>query len=125
MRILLDTHTLIWWFEGSSRLLPSTVELIADARATVVVSVATVWEIEIKRALGTLTAPDDVLAQVAASGFDLLPINGEHAVAAARLPRHHDDPFDRLLIAQAIAEGLTVVTRDHRFADYGVRLIPS
>lgn len=86
-------------------------------------SAATIWEIEIKRALGKLSAPDDVLSQVAAGGFDLLSITGEHAVAAGRLPRHHDDPFDRLLIAQAIAEGLTTVSRDRRFAHYGVRVI--
>jgi len=123
MRLLLDTHVFLWWLEGSERLAPPTETLLTDPTTTVVVSAASIWEIEIKRSLGRLTAPDDVLEQVPANSFDLLPISGGHAVAAARLPRHHDDPFDRMLVAQAIAEGLTLVTRDARMADYQVGLL--
>jgi PIN domain nuclease of toxin-antitoxin system len=87
------------------------------------VSAASAWEISIKKALGKLATPDDLEQQVQQGGFVALPISPAHGVAAGRLPRHHEDPFDRMLIAQAIAEGLTIVTRDKRFGDYGVALL--
>ncbi len=124
MRLLLDTHALLWWLadEGlSSR----TRDAIADPANLVAVSAASAWEIAIKKALGKLTAPDDLEQQVHAGGFVPLPINIAHGIAAGQLPRHHDDPFDRMLIAQALAEGLTIVTRDKRFEDYGVALMPT
>ncbi|MDQ3733312.1 MAG: type II toxin-antitoxin system VapC family toxin [Actinomycetota bacterium] len=120
MRLLLDTHVLIWWLEGGDRLTPDLIERLEARDTSTAVSAATVWEIEIMRALGKLDAPDDLLDQVTASGFAQLPISAAHAVAAGRLPRHHDDPFDRMLIAQALAEQRTIVTRDRRFAQYGV-----
>lgn len=120
MRLLLDTHVLIWWLEGGDRLTPDLIERLEARDTSTAVSAATVWEIEIKRALGKLDAPDDLLDQVTASGFAQLPISAAHAVAAGRLPRHHDDPFDRMLIAQALAEQRTIVTRDRRFEQYGV-----
>ncbi len=120
MRLLLDTHVLIWWLEGGDRLTPDLIERLEARDTSTAVSAATVWEIEIKRARGKLDAPDDLLDQVTASGFAQLPISAAHAVAAGRLPRHHDDPFDRMLIAQALAEQRTIVTRDRRFAQYGV-----
>jgi PIN domain nuclease of toxin-antitoxin system len=89
------------------------------------VSAATAWEISIKKSLGKLAAPDDLEHQVRAGGFSPLPISIAHGVAAGQLPRHHEDPFDRMLIAQALAEGLTIVTRDKRFGDYGVALLPA
>jgi PIN domain nuclease of toxin-antitoxin system len=91
----------------------------------VVVSVAAVWEIAIKRALGKLDAPDDLEAQLAKHDFSTLPISVRHALAAGALKRHHNDPFDRMLIAQAMLEGLTIVTRDSRFGQYGVPLLPA
>ncbi|MBA3368141.1 MAG: type II toxin-antitoxin system VapC family toxin [Geodermatophilaceae bacterium] len=121
MRLLLDTNVLIWWLEGD-RLSPEVVERLEATGTNTAVSAATLWEIEIKRTLGKLDAPDDVLDQVAASGFGQLPITAAHAVAAGRLPRHHDDPFDRMLIAQALAEQRTIVTRDRRFEQYGVAI---
>jgi len=124
VRLLLDTHALLWWLadEGlSSR----TRDAIADPANLVAVSAASAWEIAIKKALGKLTAPDDLEQQVHAGGFVPLPINIAHGIAAGQLPRHHDDPFDRMLIAQALAEGLTIVTRDKRFEDYGVALMPT
>ncbi len=86
-------------------------------------SAASAWEISIKKALGKLGAPDDLEQQILASGFALLAMSVTHAMAAGQLPRHHEDPFDRMLIAQALAEQMTVVTRDKRFADYGVQVI--
>lgn len=123
MRLLLDTHTLIWWLAGSDQLAPPAVDALGDPATTAVVSAATFWEIEIKRALGKLDSPADAIGQAAASGFHQLSMTAEHAVAAGRLPRHHDDPFDRMLIAQALSEGLTVVTRDRRFARYDVQVL--
>ena len=122
MRLLLDTHVLLWWLADR--------DLSADARATigdpatdVFVSAATAWEISTKKALGKLKAPDDLATQLEANAFTPLPISVDHAIAAGALPRHHDDPFDRMLIAQASLEGLTVVTRDERFAAYEVGLL--
>lgn len=82
------------------------------------VSVASVWELEIKRALGKVDAPDDLPEALAAGAYVPLAISMEHAVAAARLPPHHRDPFDRMLVAQAIADGLTIVSGDRRIARY-------
>jgi len=124
VRLLLDTRALLWWLadEGLSS---QTRDAIADPANLVAVSAASAWEIAIKKALGKLTAPDDLEQQVHAGGFVPLPINIAHGIAAGQLPRHHDDPFDRMLIAQALAEGLTIVTRDKRFEDYGVALMPT
>jgi PIN domain nuclease of toxin-antitoxin system len=83
------------------------------------------WEISIKKTLGKLAVPGDLEQQVLSGGFEPLPITIAHGIAAGQLPRHHEDPFDRMLIAQAFAEGLTIVTRDKRFSDYGVALLPA
>ena len=125
MRLLLDTHALLGWLadEGLSA---RARDAIADPDNVVTVSAASAWEISIKKALGKLAAPDDLEEQVrAAGGFTLLPITIAHAMAAGRLARHHDDPFGRMLVAQALAEGLTLVTRDRRFDEYGVARLPA
>lgn len=124
MRLLLDTHALLWWLADAG-LTDQAREAIADPANLVMVSAASAWEISIKKALGKLAAPDDLEQQVDAGGFNALPISIAHATAAGRLPRHHDDPFDRMLIAQAFAEGLTIVTHDKRFADYDVATLPT
>jgi PIN domain nuclease of toxin-antitoxin system len=124
VRLLLDTHVLLWWLadEGLTTLAH---DAVADPTNIVVVSAVSAWEISIKKALGKLAAPDDLEHQVQAGGFLPLPISIAHGVAAGQLVRHHEDPFDRMLIAQAQAEGLTIVTRDKRFANYDVALLPA
>jgi PIN domain nuclease of toxin-antitoxin system len=119
MRLLLDTHALLWWLAGEG-LGDQARDAISDPANLVMVSAASAWEISIKKALGKLSAPGDLERQVAASGFTPLPISLSHGLAAGQLPRHHDDPFDRMLIAQALAQGLTIVTHDKRFTDYDV-----
>jgi PIN domain nuclease of toxin-antitoxin system len=113
---------LLWWLADEG-LNATAREAIADPANLVAVSAASAWEISIKKALGKLAAPDDLEQQVQEGGFEALPISIAHGVAAGRLPRPHEDPFDRMLIAQAIAEGLTIVTQDKRFDDYGVALL--
>jgi PIN domain nuclease of toxin-antitoxin system len=122
VRLLLDTHALLWWLadEGLSS---QARDAIADPANLVVVSAASAWEISIKKALGKLAAPDDLEQQVHTGGFVPLQISIAHGTSAGQLAGHHDDPFDRMLIAQAIAEGLTIITRDKRFEDYGVAVL--
>jgi PIN domain nuclease of toxin-antitoxin system len=124
VRLLLDTPALLWWLADAG-LTAQARDAVADPANAVAVSAVSAWEISIKKALGKLTAPDDLEHQVRAGGFLPLPISIAHGVAAGQLARHHEDPFDRMLIAQAQAEGLTIVTRDKRFADYDVALLPA
>lgn len=119
MRLLVDTHTLLWWL-GDAPLAGSAHALLEDPSNLAFVSAATAWEVAIKQALGKLSAPNDFAATVVNGGFELLPISVAHAITAGRLPPHHRDPFDRMLIAQAQHEGLTIVTRDVKFASYDV-----
>jgi len=102
---------------------PGSTALIQDAANDVYVSAATIWEIEIKRALGRLPAPDDIIERVDESGFSRLPIRFEHAREAGRLPQLHDDPFDRMLVAQARLEGFTLATGDKVVAQYDVPVL--
>ena len=122
-RLLLDTHVLIWWLADDPSLGPRARSLIADERNEVYVSAATAWEISIKRALGKLDMAEDLGPILEEEGFEALPITFFHGEQAGRLPPHHRDPFDRVLIAQAQAEGLELVTNDGAFAAYGVRTI--
>jgi len=112
----------LWWLEDV-RLPPRVRDLINDPTNDVVVSVATVWEMAIKRALNKLTVPDDLERQLDRHAFSPLPITMAHALSAGGLPRHHTDPFDRMLIAQARLEGLTLVSADGRFPAYDVALL--
>ena len=119
MRLLLDTHALLWWLSADPTLDAAAASAIADAE-TVMVSAASAWEISIKQAVGKLTGPDDLAGELVANAFTPLPVTVEHALAAGALPPHLADPFDRMLVAQARLEGLTLVTRDRRLASYGV-----
>ncbi len=125
MNLLLDTHTLLWWLNDDPTLSAEARELIGDGRQTVYVSAATAWEISIKKALGKLEAPDDLDAALSANVFQELPISIAHATAAGQLPNHHSDPFDRMLVAQARLENLTLVTRDQNIAKYQVAIVPA
>ncbi|MCJ8314997.1 MAG: type II toxin-antitoxin system VapC family toxin [Saccharospirillaceae bacterium] len=122
-KLLLDTHVFIWWISGNELLGENAREMIANPVNEVYVSAATVWEMSIKKQLGKLEAPDDIEQVVTQSGFLPLPISMFHAQQAGTLPTHHKDPFDRMLIAQAQADGLVVVTKDEFFPHYGIRLL--
>jgi PIN domain nuclease of toxin-antitoxin system len=121
VNLLLDTHVLIWWDEGR-RLAAEARRAIADADS-VYVSAASAWEVAIKIGLGRLRPIRTVEQAVDESGFLELPVTFRHAERVGKLPPHHRDPFDRLLIAQADVEDLTLVTRDAVFARYGVAVI--
>ena len=117
-RILLDTQILLWTLSGHRRLPAEARRLLEDH--DVLVSAASIWEIAIKASIGKLEAdPAAVRDSLAPSGFDELPVTGEHAARVAALPRHHRDPFDRLLVAQSLVEGLVLLTTDSQLAVYG------
>ncbi len=121
MKLLLDSHAYLWWLADDGRLSKAAREAVADPGNAVLVSAATIWELEIKRALGRLDAGDaDLVAEIEANRFGELPVHAPHAAEAAGLPPHHVDPFDRMLIAQSRLEGLVCVTRDAVFEAYGV-----
>nr|WP_042185556.1 type II toxin-antitoxin system VapC family toxin [Kibdelosporangium sp. MJ126-NF4]CEL16747.1 Death on curing protein, Doc toxin [Kibdelosporangium sp. MJ126-NF4]CTQ92024.1 Death on curing protein, Doc toxin [Kibdelosporangium sp. MJ126-NF4] len=122
--ILLDTHVLLWWLFDDPRLTPGVTNLLMSSEG-VNVSPVSAFEIATKQALGKLEAPDDLEAQVERSGFTELPVTIRHGVEAGQLPLHHKDPFDRLLIAQARCEGLTLVTADRDIAAYDVPILPA
>lgn len=119
MRLLLDTHVVLWWLVDAEQIAGEAADAIERAEE-VLVSAASVWEIEIKRAKGKLASPPDLRWQLAETGFRELKISGEHAEEAARLPHLHNDPFDRMLIAQARIEGVTLMTSDEEILRYQV-----
>lgn len=121
-QLLLDTHVFLWWRGDPGRIEPSARTAIADADI-VFVSVASAWEAAIKASVGRLDLPDSFEAGVAESGFQKLLVSFSHCEAVATLPWHHRDPFDRMLVAQARADGLTLVTRDRQLEPYGVSVI--
>ncbi len=127
MRLLLDTHVVIWFLASSARINADVRTILVDRRNAVFVSVVTGWEMAIKSALGQLQTPPDVRlwlpGELEASGFVVLPISLQHALAVETLPLHHRDPFDRLLIAQARVEDMMLVTADQWFSQYDVRLL--
>ena len=122
MILLLDAHAFLWWLRDEE-LDRNARESIAAPSNDVLVSAATAWELEIKRALGKLQAPDDLVATIEAAGFGCLPILGEDAVRAGRLPLHHRDPFDRMILAQALRLDATIVSRDPSFQAYDVPIL--
>lgn len=124
MKLLLDTHVLLWWLSGDSKSISNkAANAIGAGDAHVAISAVSIWEIAIKRGLGKLDAPDDLLDQLERSQVELLPITARHADLVASLPTHHRDPFDRLLIAQAIVEELALVTADKAFKRYDVEVV--
>lgn len=124
-RFLLDTHALLWWMAEPQRLDGRAHEAIADPSNEVFVSSISAWEITVKHALGKLQAPDNLEASIKKQGFTPLALTFRHAEQAGALPPHHGDPFDRMLVAQAQIEGLTVVTRDRHISRYDVLTMPA
>jgi PIN domain nuclease of toxin-antitoxin system len=122
LNLLLDTHILLWWLADSPRLSKMARRAIEESEA-VFVSAVSAWEIELKRARSLLRAPDNLEATLRARDLQTLSLTVSHAIAAGRLPRHHGDPFDRMLIAQASIESLTLLTADKQQAAYGVPVI--
>lgn len=122
-RILLDTHALIWWMDGDHSLGQLAQDYISNSQNEIYVSAANVWEMTIKKQLGKLDCPDDLDAVIESLGFSKLNITPFHAEQAGNLPQHHKDPFDRMLIVQAQAEGLQIMTKDEHFPAYGISLI--
>jgi PIN domain nuclease of toxin-antitoxin system len=120
MRLLLDTHVLLWWLDNNPRLSVYARTVIADSDNQVFVSAVSGWEISIKRAIGKLAAPEDLLGAIAANNFESLAIKMEHTLPLGDLPLHHHDPFDRMLIAQALYEDLILLSGDKKIALYEV-----
>ncbi len=123
MNILLDTHVLIWALENNPTLSDKARNAIIDGNNMVFVSSATVWEINIKRSIGKLDVPDNLVDEIRIHRFTPLDINYDHAQLAGNLPYIHKDPFDRILIAQAITEKLVLVTRDESIIKYDVKIL--
>lgn len=119
MRLLLDTHILLWWVTADRRLSKSLANTLASPENDVAVSAASIWEIAIKRSLGRIQVDlDELLSSMTADGFAEVPVRFGHPLGLEALPRHHDDPFDRILIAQSIAEGRRLVTKDDAILGY-------
>jgi PIN domain nuclease of toxin-antitoxin system len=123
VNLLLDTHALLWALHDPARLLPAARAAIADARHLVYFSAASAWELELKAAKGKLTLPNGWLEAAEHTGFVELPVSARDASHSARLPWHHSDPFDRLLVAQAQSYGLRLATRDPLLSAYEVPLL--
>jgi len=121
MRVLLDTHVLLWAVLNDPRL--TTAQARAISQGEVYLSSASIWEIGIKRAIGKLDVPEDLFEIAVDAGCRPLPISWTHADAAAALPLHHSDPFDRMLVAQAQCEGLSLASSDSKFGVYDVALV--
>ena len=124
MNLLLDTHLVLWWMTGeASRISKKALAALGSEGADPVVSAVTIWETAIKRGLGKLEAPGDLLAQLEGAGVELLPIGPRHADLVASLPLHHRDPFDRLLVAQATLEGMPLVSDDESLRRYDIEVV--
>lgn len=126
MRLLIDTHILIYFLEGNSSLADSHRQIIVDSENEVLLSVASLWEMAIKISIGKLSLSQplkDVIKQIKAEDFEILPISPEHTLQVSTLPFHHHDPFDRIIIAQCQIEKLPIISNDIVFSDYSVELL--
>ena len=120
---LLDTNALLWWLENNQKLTSRQRKVIENPRNSIFVSSVCVWEISIKKATGKLKAPNDLVRKIKENKFFELRVSFEHALKVEDLPEFHNDPFDHLLIAQAMVEKMTVLTSDKRFKEYKVKVI--
>jgi PIN domain nuclease of toxin-antitoxin system len=129
LRLLLDTNALLWVLLDDPSLSKGSRAVLTDNDSTTYVSAASLWEIAIKQSIGKLKLPGSgarwLIPTIEAANIELLSVTPEHAVQVAELPWHHRDPFDRLIIAQAMSENLIVVTRDGSFSQYGLKTIPA
>ncbi len=126
MLLLLDTHILIWFLEGSKLLSKSRRQIISNPQNDVFVSIASLWETAIKISVGKLTLKQplaNVIKQIIVQDIEILPIMPEHTLQVSTLPFHHRDPFDRLIIAQAQIENLMIISDDSNFGSYGIKLL--
>ena len=123
MNLLLDTHTVIWFLENNPTLSKEALEAIQDENNIIFVSAVTAWEITVKKAIGKLKAPDNLQEELESHYFEPLSITMKHCLEVGNLPPYHQDPFDRLLIAQSKVESLTLVTRDSKIHEYNIKCI--
>jgi PIN domain nuclease of toxin-antitoxin system len=123
LKLLLDTHAALWFLSGDDRLGENARRHLTDDANRVLLSAAVVWEIAIKRSLGKLVMSDEYLSLLLDAGVQPLAVSVEHASAVEHLPRHHRDPFDRMLVSQATIEGAALVSRDDALRPYDVTLI--
>jgi PIN domain nuclease of toxin-antitoxin system len=123
VQLLIDSHAFIWWSESSPALGGAAGAAIADPANEVLISTAGLWELSIKAGLGRLALPDDLEIMVSNQGFSVLAITFAHLRRFRGLPRLHRNPFDRMMIAQALAEGIPIATVDRAFAAYGVQTV--
>ena len=123
MKLLLDTHVLIWALSTPERIKPKVQDLLTNVDNIVLVSVASLWELQIKKSLNKISLPNDFIPQLQENGFDLLDISYKHIVTLSELPLIHRDPFDRMLIAQTIYEDLSLITSDSEIIKYDVQII--
>lgn len=120
MKLLLDTHILLWWLNDDNHLTKKVKNLISDTENVIYISAASIWEMSIKQQLGKLTLPGDIQTEILQNGFKPLVIDFPHAQLAGTLDPHHKDPFDRMLIAQAKIEEMTLITADPCFSEYDI-----
>lgn len=123
MQYLLDTHVVLWWFTTPETMKKKTQSIIRDKSNQIFVSSVSFWEMAIKKSLGRLTLPHNLIEMVAAEAFNILPIMPEDGLGVADLPLLHTDPFDRLLIMQAKLNDLVIITRDKKIAEYPVIIL--
>jgi PIN domain nuclease of toxin-antitoxin system len=123
VKLLLDTHAALWWLADDDRIGEEIIRHLTDDTNQVLISAVVVWEVAIKRSLGKLEAPEDLAPTLLSAGAQPLPVTLEHAAAVEQLPWHHRDPFDRLLVAQALTEDAAIVSRDEPLSEYGVAIV--
>jgi PIN domain nuclease of toxin-antitoxin system len=123
VNLLLDTHAVLWWLSDDPTLSEAARVAISDPENTVYLSAVVIWEMRIKQGIGKLDLPDDFEEVVDDQAFSKLPVTVDHANAIVRLPAIHRDPFDRMLVAQAVVEEMTIVTRDRNIAEYGIDVV--
>lgn len=125
MKLLLDTHVVLWWLASPEELAPPAYKAIEAPTNEVYVSAASFWEMSIKQELGKLSLPGDPIEALESSGFLTLDVSAAHGWRAGSLPPHHRDPFDRMLIAQADIESMVLITRDVHIPKYGIPVLPA